>query len=163
MPAFLNLFFENGEPSLDNTYTPSATEHFISDFIEFQVKPWFRNVDFLRQKYLEEGLSTQQIADLVGSARSTVSRNLKAFKIRLRSEDEARKLHKVRVPYGQRLENGKAVPCKSEQEVITMIKNLRDKEMGLQAIADFLNATGIKTKTRKAKWQAATVWYILNK
>jgi hypothetical protein len=44
-----------------------------------------------------------------------------------------------------------------------MIKNLRDKEMGLQAIADFLNATGIKTKTRKAKWQAATVWYILNK
>jgi IS30 family transposase len=153
----------NGEPSPSNKYGSSAHGHFISDFIEFQVKPWFRNADFLRQKYVEEGLSTQQIADLVGSARCTVSRHLKAFKIRLRTDDEARRLRKAHAAYGERLQDGKPVSCKREQEVIAMIKNLRDKEMGLQAIADFLNASGIKTKTRKAKWQTATVWYILDK
>jgi hypothetical protein len=38
-----------------------------------------------------------------------------------------------------------------------------EEELSTQQIADFLNATGIKTKTRKARWQAATVWYVLQR
>ncbi|MEW6058204.1 MAG: recombinase family protein [Bdellovibrionota bacterium] len=136
---------------------------YISDFIEFQVTPWFRNADFLEKKYVQEGLSTQQIADLVGSARSTVVRHLKAHKIPLRHLDKARQLHKAHLAYEERLYAGKIVSCKREQEVIAMIKNLRDQRLSLQAIANFLNRSGIPTKSRRAKWKPTTVWNLLKR
>jgi hypothetical protein len=88
---------------------------------------------------------------------------LKAYKISLRTEDDARKLRKSNLAYGERWQDGKVVPCKREQENIVMIKKLRAQGMGLQGIADFLNSMEIPTKTRKGKWQTAQVWYILNR
>jgi IS30 family transposase len=153
---------KSGEPSPGHTNLVPP-EVYLDDTIEFPVKPWFRSARFLRQKYLAEGLSSQQIARVVGSARSTVMRHLKAFGIPLRVQDEARRLNKAYPAYGERFRSGKLVPCKREQEVIAMVGNLRVQGMRLQAIADFLNASRIPTKTRKAKWKPATVWNLLNR
>jgi site-specific DNA recombinase len=166
--SVLKKFFEkkcsrtlkNGAPTTSNKYENSAG-FYVSDFISFPVTPWYRDAEFLRRKYCEERLSAKQIGDLVGSARSTVVTYLKASKIPLRSQEEARKLHKAQSGYGERVLDGKLVPCKRELEVIAMVKNLREQGMTLQAITDFLNSMKIPTKTKKAKWETRTVWNLL--
>lgn len=133
---------------------------YISDIIEFQVKPLYRDESFLRQKYLVERLSPGQIASAIGAGRTTVARHLKEFGIRLRTEDEAKKLHRA-LAFGERIQDGKIVLCKREQETIEMVQKLRAQGMGLQAIADFLTSMNIPTKTKKGKWQVSMVWYVL--
>lgn len=92
-----------------------------------------------------------------------MAKHLKAFKIPLRTEKESLKLRKAHPAYGERWQDGKIVPCKREQETVTMIQKLRAQGMGLQGIADFLNSMNIPTKTKKGKWQTAQVWYILSR
>jgi len=48
-----------------------------------------------------------------------------------------------------------------EAKTVSMIKNLRRRNMSLKAIADHLNINKISTK-RGGKWYASTVQYILN-
>lgn len=123
--------------------------------------PSYRNEFFLREKYLEEKLSTRQIAEQIFSARSTVVKHLRAFNIPLRTEDEAHELNKGQCAFGEKLVNGKAVPHKGELTVLRMTQALRTKGQSYWKIAAQLNSNGVPTKNRKGQWHATTVMKML--
>ena len=64
--------------------------------------PIYKNESFLRQKYLEERLSISQISGLTFSARATILKYLRDYEIPIRPQDEAHKLNKGQLGYGQR-------------------------------------------------------------
>ncbi|CAN5950118.1 unnamed protein product [Sphagnum jensenii] len=115
---------------------------------------------FLRQKYEVERLSIGQIAALVFSARSTVSKGLKGFGIPIRSRHPARKGQHA---YGEKAVGPRLTAKMSEMDVIASIKRLHGDGYSLRQIAAWLDAKGIKTKNRRARWQAATVMKILRR
>lgn len=122
----------------------------------------FKNRDFLYEKYVEKGWSASQIAEEVGSVASTVVRHLKALSIPLRTHQRPLQ----RRP-GHGLAYGRKVIERSEQvhqaEMVSIAKmtELRAQGFSYWKIADIFNSMGVPTKTRKAKWQAATVMKIL--
>jgi len=128
---------------------------------EFNIIPLFRNESFLRQKYLEEGLSTRQIAALIFSSRSTVSAALKRYAIPLRDADQTQWYRRGQVGYGRRIVNGRVVAHQRELETVERMAALRDQGFSYWKVADILNSMGVPTKSRRAKWQAATVMKIL--
>lgn len=91
------------------------------------VVPVFRQEFFLRQKYVIEGLSARQIASQIFSARSTVLKYLKHYKIPLRTEDEALKFNKGQLAYGERLLNGRIRYHKRELKLISELNKLRNQ------------------------------------
>lgn len=123
--------------------------------------PLFRSEFFLRQKYLEEGLSTRQIAALIFSSRSAISANLKKFGIPLRSEDVAHKTNKGQLGYGEKRRCGQEKIHQREVAVIEKMKTLRDQGFSYWKIAEILTAMEVPTKNRRAGWKAATVMKIL--
>jgi len=132
-----------------NSSMKSATNYF----------PIYRSEFFLRQKYVEEGLSITKIADLIFSARSTVVRNLEKYGIAIREED-----HQARTgntAFGQRWVNKKLILNNKEMEVVEKARALRSQGHSYQKIADILNAMKIPTKSRKSIWYAKTVRGIL--
>jgi hypothetical protein len=112
--------------------------------------PLFKSESWLRQRHLEEKLSTKQIAALASAARSTIAKYLRMFSIPRRSEDEARQLRKGQTGYGKKLVHGKEVDHQREAETIRRIKELRAQGLRCHRIADILNTIKIPTKTRGA-------------
>jgi DNA-binding CsgD family transcriptional regulator len=129
--------------------------------IDFIYIPLFKSESFLRQKYLEEGLSTRQIALEIFSSRSTVAAHMKKFGIPLRAEDVAHKMNKGRLAYGERRPVGQMAIHKREAEVIAKMQELRRQGYSYWKIADILTTMKVPTKTRRARWAAATVMKIL--
>lgn len=109
---------------------------------------------FLKQKYLQEGLSSTEIAKLTFSSRPTITKRLKQYgiplKIYTRRNDGAH-------VYGYRKHGGKAIEFKKEQEVMELIKSHRDSGYSYQKIADILNEKKIETKTKKGFWYSKVV------
>jgi len=133
----------------------------VNEIIPFSVFPAHFDETFLRQKYLEERLSTRQIADQIFSARSTVARYLKRFGIPLRSEDEAHRLRKGQLGYGERAQRGSSVVHKREVDTVVRMQTLRAQGYSYWKIAEVLTAMNVPTKNRKGKWHATTVMKIL--
>jgi hypothetical protein len=117
--------------------------------------------DFLRRKYLQEGLSTSQISKEISSARSTVVEYLKKYNIPIRPTDEAHKKRPGQVAFGRRVIKGKEVAFKKEIEQIEMIKGLRESGHSYHRIADILNTMKVPTKNKGSKWHGTTVMKIL--
>ena len=88
------------------------------------------------------------------SSRDTVKRALKKHNIELRPDDT---MTRGSVRFGKKRIKGKEVDHKREQEVKTLISELRDQKLSYQKIADILNTMGIKSK-KKGKWYAKTIW-----
>jgi hypothetical protein len=121
----------------------------------------FRNESFLRQKYLSEGLSTKQIAGLIFSARSTVVSALERYGIPLRDADQSPWYRRGQLGFGKRVVNGRVMVNQREVDTIEHMRDLHGKGFSYWKIAEILNAMGVPTKSRRAKWQAATVMKIL--
>ena len=151
---------QNGSLHASNKNNISSTTY-ISDFIEFQVIPWYQSASFLRQKYVVDGLSARQIAELITSSKSTVISRLKQFRIPLRSQEQSHSLNPGQVAFGQRLLNGKVVPNKVELEIIKKMTALKSQGLSYWKIAEMLNLWGIPTKNRNSKWHPTTVMKIL--
>ena len=151
---------ENSSPS-QSKYKQVFPPEQPNIITEFNVIPLFRNESFLRQKYLVEGLSTGQIAELIFSARSTVVAALKRYGIPLRDAERAHWHRRGQTGYGQRVVNGKVIEHQRETETIERMKALRGQGFSFWKIADILNSMGVPTKTRRANWKAATVMKIL--
>ena len=66
------------------------------------------------------------------------------------------------IPFGYNYRNGKLQKNKEEQEVITIIKQLRSSGLSLRGIARELNKRLVPTKNNGI-WQAATVSNILSR
>lgn len=134
----------------------------VAKFIRFQAVPPYKNPDFLRQKYLEERLSCKEIAGLISSSRSTVTKYLKQYGIPLRSADTGYK-SKSQLGYGQKWRKRKIEVHLGEQETIARMQNLRAEGLSYREIAATLNALKIPTKTQKGKWTGKQVHQILQR
>jgi hypothetical protein len=56
----------------------------VSDFIPFVHKPFFKNKEFLQQKYVVEGLSIAQIAEQIVSSKEAVRKALLRYSLPIR-------------------------------------------------------------------------------
>lgn len=122
----------------------------------------FKDRSFLHQKYVVEGLSCDEIASQIFSARTTVLKYLKIHGIPVREVGTNQK--RVRgLAYGQKVKERSLAEHKREQEAIKKMKDLRDKGFSYWKIADVLNAMKVPTKTHKGKWHSRSVHAILVK
>lgn len=135
----------------------------LTETIEFLITPPYMDEDFLRRKYLLEGLSTSQISKEISSARSTVVEYLKRYGIPLRPVDEAHKKRPGQVAFGRRVIKGKEVEFKKELEQIEMIKSLRESGHSYHKIADILNTMKVPTKNKGSKWHGTTVMKMIKR
>ena len=122
----------------------------------------YQNKSFLHQKYVVEGLSCEEIAAQIFSARTTVLKYLKIHGIPVRETGTNQK--RVRgLAYGQKIKERSLAEHKREQEAILKMRELRNKGFSFWKIADVLNTMKVPTKTRKGRWHARTVQVILLK
>ena len=132
----------------------------VSNIIYFPVNPEYLSAEFLRQKYVVENLSLAELAEMIGPAKSTVSKYLKRFDIPMRGTGQnVRPVRTVR--YGYRLEGRRVVPHAGEQETIRKMQNLREEGYSYWRVADILNTMKVPTKTRKGRWHARSVKQVL--
>lgn len=143
--------------------TRNRSASYLSMISTIQSKPLYCNKDFLRQKYLAEGLSSRQIAREICSARSTVKEALKGFGIPLRPSEEARKLNKGQLGFGERMVNGKIVRHRAELRVLECMASRRQRGDSFDSIAAWLNNKGVPTKNRSVFWSRPTVYKILRR
>jgi DNA-binding CsgD family transcriptional regulator len=109
---------------------------------------------FLKQKYLEEGLSSSEIAKITFSSRPTITKRLKQYGIPLKKITRRDDGSHV---FGYRKFGGKAIELKKEQEVIELIKSHRASGYSYQKIADIMNTNGIETKMRRGFWYSKVI------
>ncbi len=109
---------------------------------------------FLKQKYLEEGLSSAEIAKVAFSSRPQITKLLKRYDIPLKTITRRSNGGHV---YGYRKFGGKAIEFKKEQEVIELIKSFRNSGYSYQKIANVLNEKKVETKTKKGIWYSKVV------
>lgn len=158
---FFNVFGDCIPQGLDKTIKSSVPN--IVMISKLQTVPLFKSKSFLYEKYIEKGLSTRQIADEISSVHSTVLANLKAFNIPIREDAKpVQKLAGHGLAYGKKVINRKSEPHMGELENIAKMKELRSQGFSYWKIADIFNSMKIPTKTRKSKWQAATVMKIID-
>ena len=115
---------------------------------------------FLKQKYLQEGLSSTEIAKLTFSSRPTITKLLKQYGIPLKKITRRNDGGHV---FGYRKFGGKAIELKKEQEVIELIKSHRRSGYSYQKITDILTEKKIETKTKKGVWYSKVVRQILKR
>ena len=88
---------------------------------------------------------------------------LKRFGIPLRTEDQAHRLRKGQLRYGERNENGFIVPNFAEKANIARMKSLSSEGYSLREIANVFNSLGISTKNKRGKWQATTIMKLIRR
>ena len=142
--------------------TISAAKN-LSMISTYQSTPLYRNEEILRHLYLEKRLSTRQIAREICSARSTVKEALGRFGVPLRPNDEAHRLNKGQLAFGERMINGKVVPHLTEQRVLEQIIKLRRSGKSYGAIVGWLNSQGLPSKNRAGAWDRPTIYKILKR
>ena len=109
---------------------------------------------FLKEKYVEEDLSSKEIAVLTFSSRPVITKLLKKNDILLKTV--TRKNNGGHV-YGYRKYGGKCIELKKEQETIALIKSYRFNGYSYQRIAMVLNENSIQTKKRNGLWHSKVV------
>jgi hypothetical protein len=139
---------------LDSYYENFLLKAQVVDTINFQSLKIELSEIFLKEKYIEEGLSSKEIASLTFSSRPTITKKLKQFNIPLKRY--TRRINGPHV-YGFRKYNGKSIELKKEQEVIEMLNFYRMNGYSYQRIADIFNQQNINTKTKKGFWYSKTI------
>lgn len=133
----------------------------VDDIIDFDVVPKWQDPSFLRQKYVEENLSIDEIAALTFSASSTVHKHLKRFGIALRGSGENIRPQR-RLCYGQKIVGRRVEEHKAERTTIAKMQDLRQRGFSYWKIAEILNAMRVPTKTRRGRWHARSVQKVLD-
>ncbi|MBN8535792.1 MAG: recombinase family protein [Deltaproteobacteria bacterium] len=107
--------------------------------------------------------SISQISREISSAKETVKRHLLLWDIKLRPSDNKQRLNKGQVGFGERRIKAHIEQNKRELAVVEKMKALRSQGYSYWKIAEILNSMKVPTKSRKAKWKAATVMKILKR
>ncbi|MGB0453769.1 MAG: recombinase family protein, partial [Bacteriovoracaceae bacterium] len=149
-----------GDPNWKQTSFPRFQ---LTKNIKFVAHPAYLDKQFLQQKYLEEKLGATEIAQLIGSSKTTVLKYLKRFGIPTRKVGANLRNHKNGVAYGQKMEKRELQNHKREQANIDKMKELRANGFSYWKIAEVFNSMKIPTKTGKGKWHAKTVQQILER
>jgi hypothetical protein len=132
-----------------------------SDFIEFVHTPLYKSREFLQQKYVDEGLSLSEIAQLTFSSKDIIRRSLKSQGFVLRTNTKLQR-QRLRPRFGFKRVGRKLVPEVAQQATISLIMNLRRKGLSTPQIADILTSTKIVTKQAHLKWHPEMVRRIIN-
>lgn len=146
-------FYSNGgltEPS----YEPSFPNSYLTDTIKFIFKKPTLEKSFLHEKYVVEGFSSKEIADLTFSSRPSISRLLIKHEFPIKKYTRRENGQHV---YGYRLYGKKAVAFQKEQMIIEMIKDYRARGFSYSSIANELISKNIKTKNRSKLWHSGVV------
>ena len=115
----------------------------------------------LRQKYLENQLSTRAIASEFACSKTYVRSMLLRYKIPMRktSDYSGYKWY----AYGKRRVSGKTIDHRGEQRTIDTIRQMYGEGNSTKAIARFLNTMKIPTKQQGKGWHNCTVAEILKR
>jgi len=122
----------------------------------------FRDKFLLHQKYIVEGLSTRQIAELFFSCKNTVKRYLEKYGIPIREESKHHGRNSV-IKFGERRLHGKVIQNRTEQRTINAILKMSERGMTGYEIAEFLNTMKVLTKQKGKRWHYQTVRKILDR
>lgn len=130
----------------------------ITNVLQFTTIKSFRNESFLRQKYLEDGASLDEIAAQTLSSRKTVRRYLVNFEILLRPPDRL-----IREPekFGTRRVMGQLIESKKEVKAIEQMTLLRGQGHSYREIVSIMNDLKIPCRKAGAKWHVKTVFNAL--
>ncbi|MFY7992589.1 MAG: hypothetical protein ACOVP4_04780 [Bacteriovoracaceae bacterium] len=126
----------------------------LTDTITLPIKEVILTESFLREKYLNEGLSSAEIAAISFSSRETVTRKLKELQIPLKKVTRRETGSQA---FGYRKYGGRSVEVKSDQAVIKLINLYRQQGYSYQRVADLLNDQNVKTKLRQGFWYSKVV------
>lgn len=148
-----------GDPQFQKRITVPQSE--VAKIIRFGPSLEYKNRDFLYQKYVIEGLTCQEIADLISSSRTTVLKYLKEFEISVRRQG-VNSNRKRGLPYGSKVRAKEEAEHKRELENVKKMRELRGKGYSYWKIAEIFNSMKIPTKTKRGKWHAKTIQQILN-
>lgn len=129
----------------------------ISNITQLAPIKSLKNEDFLRQKYLEEGLSLQEIAAETVSSWKTVRRNLLFMKIPLKPED---RLKNEQIKFGFKRIDGELGSNIAEWQTIELILNLRKLGKTYREIVNELNTSSVPTRKTGGRWHLKTVYQI---
>lgn len=145
---------ENWRPVRVRTRTKTPLIQHLETIDFFGQSP-LKNTSLLTQKYIENGLSTTQIAAELGVSRSAVKERLREIGI---LNGRASRAHYLtgQVPFGWKKEHGQLVPHLGEQRTLQEIRGLRTAGKSLRGIAQILNSKSIKPKNGET-WHAETV------
>ena len=125
----------------------------------FYPQTW-RNKSFLQQKYVQEGLSVRQIADLVISSKELVRSELKREGIPLRNESNHHG-RPAQAKFGRKVIKGREADHKAERRVVEAISQMKGEGLSLRAIARCLDQMRVPTKNQGKKWHPEMVKRIL--
>ena len=115
----------------------------------------------LRQKYLENHLSTREIAEEFSCSKTRVRKLLLKYNIPLRQRSE--RYCSRWMPYGKRRVGGKIVDHQGELRTIATIKQMHAEGVSVAAIGRFLNTMKIPTRRQGKGWDYYTVTAILKR
>ena len=114
----------------------------------------------LRQKYLENHLSTGEIAQEFSCSKTRIRDLLLKHNIPLRKRSECRG---SRLAYGKRRVGGKITDHKAELRTLATIKQMYSEGISTNAIARFLNTMKLPTKQQGKSWHGNTIIKILKR
>jgi len=120
-----------------------------------------RSRSYITTLYIKRDLPIREIARQMNVSHSTVIECLRRLGIHDKGARK-RDRYQGQIPFGYNYRNGKLQKNKEEQEVITIIKQLRSSGLSLRGIARELNKRLVPTKNNGI-WQAATVSNILSR
>ena len=143
-----------------NQSQPDFPSQEVTEIIKFPVLPKHRDESFLHKQYVEEGLSASQIARDLSISKSAILNVLKKAGIELANEPRPTQ-RRGQMLYGKKVVNGKVVDHFGEMQNIEKMIQLRNDGYSYHKIASILNTMNVATKSRKAKWQGATVMKII--
>lgn len=115
---------------------------------------------FQRAKYIDEGLSIKQIAELCESSKAAVLHDLLRFGIPIRKHGQPHG-RPSQPRYGKRLVRGSERDYQVEQKVIEAIQDLRIQRMTLREVGKTLTRLGIPTKCKGRGWHPEMVRRVL--
>lgn len=112
--------------------------------------------DYVQLQYTQNGLNMIQIAKLLNTSRHKIKASLvrSGVEFDLSAKQKEALRHKK---YGYKRECKKTVEHKAEQRAIDAIREMRNKGLSYQEIADILHQMKVPTKQSGKKWSKGMV------
>ncbi len=132
------------------------------DSIKFLEPPKYSDKCFLHEKYVVEGLSAKDLADLLGCSKTTVKARLREFALTKGGSGKA--VHREKLAYGKRIVGNRETTHKGELQVIETIKRMYAEEhLRPRSIARLLDTMKVPTKRQGKKWDHSVIIAILKR
>jgi hypothetical protein len=132
----------------------------LPDIFQLSPKTYSVPAAKLQSLYVEQGLSSNQIAAELGFSKTLILAQLKAAGLneRMGRSTRADNYRKHEPPYGFRLRDGKLVPYATEMKICHLVVELRARQQKtFDAIASELRRRGFKNRRGTSDWHHHTV------